>query len=396
MQPCLLKLIKAPPREGTTTLNVAIRAVVPRVALCPSWSIVPAHHNDSQQVCARQDLQNHVVRVTTRERELRVQLKHEVETVEHGVAAVWVQQSRAAYAQTLWHDAGPTREVKCVVIVHARGHACHAHSFFIRRASDAATRAGMPLHWVSPGCSWYEQHMLGGCQRLAAHRSCGPVKSVAATAQPTLFIVVPFRGSLEWNFETFCQRLPPYLTSQGIRFSLIVVNQLDAHPFNRAALVNVAYDMLVSGRMGLPFSVDDDYLSVHDVDRFPVLSNRSCAHHVSKYYTFPAQRPRVLHSESYTGGVVLIRGSHFQSVNGFSNSFWGWGHEDNDMYLRLRWCNLGPHHAEELDWCMEHRDCPECRRAKSSSTVDALSTADCEIEHDVQPTTHATCTTLHS
>lgn len=215
---------------------------------------------------------------------------------------------------------------------------------------------------------------------MAAHRSCGHVKRDAATAQPALFIIVPFRGSLDGNFRTFCQRLPPYLSSQGIRFSLIVVNQLDAHPFNRAALVNVAYDMLVSGRMGLSFSVNDDYLSVHDVDRFPVLTNQSCTRHVSSYYTFPSSRPRVLHPESYTGGVVLIRGSHFQSVNGFSNSFWGWGHEDNDMYLRLRWCDLVPQHAEELDSCMEHRDCLECRRAKPSSTMDALRTGHGEME----------------
>ena len=166
--------------------------------------------------------------------------------------------------------------------------------------------------------------------------------------------------------------MPPYLTSQGLRFSLVVANQVDEHPFNRAMLVNVAYQMLLSGRMGLPFSADGDYLSVHDVDRFPVLDNAGCARHVATYYRFPARGPRVLHAESYTGGVVLARGSHFASVNGFSNSFWGWGHEDNDMYLRLRWCGLVPQHAEELDACMEHRDCAECRRAKPTSTMDAL------------------------
>ena len=233
----------------------------------------------------------------------------------------------------------------------------------------------MPLRWVSPGCSWYEQHMLGGCRRPAAHSACGSVRGGGGSRRASsrhLIVVVPFRGPLG-NFETFCSRLPPHLTGQGIRFSLVVVNQVDAHPFNRAALVNAAYSMLVSRRVpGVRFSADADYLAVHDVDRFPVLSNASCSRHVANYYEYPARSPRVLHSESYTGGVVLIRAAHFRSVNGFSNAFWGWGHEDNEMYVRLRWCGLVPQHGEQLDACMEHHDCLECRRAKPSNTFEAL------------------------
>ena len=35
------------------------------------------------------------------------------------------------------------------------------------------------------------------------------------------------------------------------------------------------------------------------------------------------------------GGVVALSGRHFAKVNGFSNQFWGWGGEDDDMYNRL-------------------------------------------------------------
>ena len=167
----------------------------------------------------------------------------------------------------------------------------------------------MPLRWVSPGCSWYEQHMLGGCQRPTAHDICGGVRGGGGRGRVSrqLVIVVPFRGPLS-NFETFCHRLPPYLESQGIQFSLVVVNQVDAHPFNRAALVNVAYSMLVSGRVaGLRFSAETDYLAVHDVDRFPVLSNASCSRHVARYYEYPSHAPRVLHSESYDGTLLSRR-----------------------------------------------------------------------------------------
>ena len=39
---------------------------------------------------------------------------------------------------------------------------------------------------------------------------------------------------------------------------------------------------------------------------------------------------------SLFGGVVALRTDHFRKVNGFSNQFWGWGGEDDDMAARIR------------------------------------------------------------
>ena len=36
------------------------------------------------------------------------------------------------------------------------------------------------------------------------------------------------------------------------------------------------------------------------------------------------------------GGVSAMSVKHFNFVNGFSNQFWGWGGEDDDMAKRLR------------------------------------------------------------
>ena len=35
------------------------------------------------------------------------------------------------------------------------------------------------------------------------------------------------------------------------------------------------------------------------------------------------------------GGVVQIPGDKFEKINGYSNMFWGWGGEDDDLYSRL-------------------------------------------------------------
>ena len=34
------------------------------------------------------------------------------------------------------------------------------------------------------------------------------------------------------------------------------------------------------------------------------------------------------------GGVVAVATDTFRSLNGFSNQYWGWGGEDDDMYVR--------------------------------------------------------------
>jgi predicted glycosyltransferase involved in capsule biosynthesis len=37
----------------------------------------------------------------------------------------------------------------------------------------------------------------------------------------------------------------------------------------------------------------------------------------------------------FFGGVTSIRGEHFEQLNGFSNWFYGWGGEDDELFYRL-------------------------------------------------------------
>ena len=256
-------------------------------------------------------------------------------------------------------------------------------------ASTFAAAALGGFHFVSPGCSWYEHHMMGGCQRPPPNAECAAPPSTTTPdhapprrRRPTLAVIVPYRGAdASASLAAFCAKLPAHLARHGVRFSLLAVAQVDALPFNRAALANAGFELLRRGALGARARLDrraDDYVAVQDVDRWPVDAseggggNRTCAAAVADYYSHPAEAPRVLHPSSYTGGVLLVRAAQYEAVNGFSNRFWGWGHEDNEMFGRLRWCGLTPRHGALLDDCMVHRDCSECARAKPQSTSAAL------------------------
>lgn len=223
------------------------------------------------------------------------------------------------------------------------------------------------------GCSWYETHRLGGCLRRPNPRTeCvqqGQEQSLRSFGEHRLALLVPYRnanGQGQVNIDDlseFCSRLSRHLSRNAVNFHVFVVNQVDAKPFNRGALVNAAVATLFGQHAQHPHAFD--YMAVHDIDRFPVVHNTSgCRDAIAGYYAFPSRAPRVLHPTSFAGGVLLTTLELFRAVNGFSNSYWGWGEEDNDLFLRLRWCGLPPQHATRIDWCMEHRDCVACKKQK--------------------------------
>ena len=158
----------------------------------------------------------------------------------------------------------------------------------------------------------------------------------------------------------------------GVQFDVFAVNQVDDLPFNRGALINVGVQHALAtkpSRSGA--GVAYDYLALQDIDRFPSAANRSCSRPAATYYAFPAMRPRALNPQALAGGVLVVTTELFRAVNGFSNTYWGYGSEDNDLFLRLRWCGLPPAHGAEIDSCMQHQNCGACTSNRASFFGDA-------------------------
>lgn len=52
--------------------------------------------------------------------------------------------------------------------------------------------------------------------------------------------------------------------------------------------------------------------------------------------------------EFLIGGVLMMTPTMYKTLNGFSNMYWGWGGEDDDLSLRLierRFCVVRPDYS---------------------------------------------------
>lgn len=148
-----------------------------------------------------------------------------------------------------------------------------------------------------------------------------------------LGIIVPYRNRYDQLLE-FKKTLIPYLRNKGIDFELIIVEQDGAKTFNRGKLLNVGFFYAKKLKC--------DYVVFHDVDMIPLDVDYS-------YSDIPLQLAndfvsitgfkRMLFDE-YFGGVTMFRVEDFEIINGYSNEYWGWGYEDNDLLFRCKQYNL--------------------------------------------------------
>ncbi|CAG7818397.1 unnamed protein product [Allacma fusca] len=122
------------------------------------------------------------------------------------------------------------------------------------------------------------------------------------------------------------------LRRQQLEYQIFVVEQFGNYTFNKGVLMNAGF------LLAFNISSSFDCVVFHDVDLIPE-DDRNL-------YTCASKQPRHLSVaidsldyrlpyKSLVGGVFSIRVEDFVQVNGYSNLFWGWGGEDDDISSRL-------------------------------------------------------------
>ena len=143
-----------------------------------------------------------------------------------------------------------------------------------------------------------------------------------------LGVIVPHRHRWE-HLAIFKRHIINYLDSKKIPFELIIVNQDDAKQFNRGMLLNIGFKY--AKRLGC------NYVVFHDIDLLPVdvdYSYSSFPVHLAKDIVEEETGNHKKTFEQYFGGVTIFPVDEFRRMNGYSNRYWGWGFEDDDLLLR--------------------------------------------------------------
>lgn len=146
-----------------------------------------------------------------------------------------------------------------------------------------------------------------------------------------MVIVVPFR-SRHAQLALFVSHMTRFPECHRAR--ILVIEQSHGKPFNRGTLLNIGFRLA---------KTTTSYIAFHDVDMLPL--DGSCdysspesglCHLAGAAEQFGFANPY----RNYIGGVLLATISAFESMNGFSNSYWGWGCEDDDLFIRACACGL--------------------------------------------------------
>jgi hypothetical protein len=145
-----------------------------------------------------------------------------------------------------------------------------------------------------------------------------------------LGVCVPYRNRAA-HLKEFIPRVGKHLEEQGIHYHIYFAHQVDDKLFNRGATKNIAAKHA--------FEDGCDYIVWHDIDMIP---------EEGVDYSYPDKYPihlatRIsqmgyrLKYHEYFGGAVLFNKEHVEKTNGYSNDYWDWGMEDDDLFWR---CHL--------------------------------------------------------
>ena len=143
-----------------------------------------------------------------------------------------------------------------------------------------------------------------------------------------LGVCVPYRNR-EAHMNEFVPHVTKFLEERGIEHTIYLAHQCDDKLFNRGLMKNIA----------AKHAFDDgcDYIVWHDIDMVP--EDESCD------YSFPKDNPQhiavrisqsdyQLKYEEYFGGAVVFSKEQVERTNGYSNDYWDWGMEDDDLFWR--------------------------------------------------------------
>ncbi|CAH8856377.1 unnamed protein product [Trichobilharzia szidati] len=140
--------------------------------------------------------------------------------------------------------------------------------------------------------------------------------------------------------------LIPILQKQRLCYRIFVVEQEDDGLLNKAMLLNIGF-VEAKKRFDFACAVFHDADLAPLDDRIPYGCDKQTMKTVVHLSVGVSSWNYKLPYKTLIGGVLKISTQHFLAVNGYSNSYWGWGAEDDDLERRLNAAHIEYIHINE-------------------------------------------------
>lgn len=162
-------------------------------------------------------------------------------------------------------------------------------------------------------------------------------------------VIVPYRDR-QWQLEVFARHLTYFLKNNlsNTKFDIIIIEQADDQPFNRGKLLNTGF--YIAGKES-----QYDYYCFHDVDLLPEEVDYNYPNEPVHLAWYLEHKNYQVSYQDYYGGVNLFLTEHFELINGYSNRYWGWGAEDDDLRLRLEYKGFKPLRRKGRFYSLPHK-----------------------------------------
>ncbi|MFH4980415.1 hypothetical protein AB6A40_007124 [Gnathostoma spinigerum] len=156
----------------------------------------------------------------------------------------------------------------------------------------------------------------------------GHWKPEKCKARYKVAIIIPYRDR-QSHLVRLIDFLVPILVRQFLDFRFIVTEQFGNDLFNKGRIMNAAFRL--AEKLGV------DCVIFHDVDMFPQDDRvpygcPSGARHIGAFVDNLGYQ---LWYEEIVGGALAMNMEDYRTVNGYSNLYWAWGGEDDDMGSRI-------------------------------------------------------------
>uniref|UniRef100_A0A0N4ZC19 Beta-1,4-N-acetylgalactosaminyltransferase n=1 Tax=Parastrongyloides trichosuri TaxID=131310 RepID=A0A0N4ZC19_PARTI len=141
-------------------------------------------------------------------------------------------------------------------------------------------------------------------------------------------IIIPYRDR-ESHLTRLLDFLIPILKKQMLDFRFIVTEQIGTDLFNKGRIMNAAFKYAET--------LNVTCVIFHDVDMFPqdYGTPYDCPNTPRHLGAFVNNLGYQLWYPEIAGGVLSINMDDYRKVNGYSNMYWAWGGEDDDMGKRI-------------------------------------------------------------